>query len=195
MSSDGKDQGMICGMTADEREVLRRGLDELPDTVPPRALWKRIREQAEAEGLVRRRLLRRPINWYGGAGLAAAMLAIAVLVPEWIDPSRPDSLTVPRGAAQQSQVQLSALPALMVESQQLESDLRALPSEPRVRMAGTVVALSNIEDRIAAIDYQLNDPAVRMTPEEQEVFWRERVRLMTLLVRLRYAQAQRTAFQ
>jgi hypothetical protein len=34
-----------------------------------------------------------------------------------------------------------------------------------------------------------------MTPEEQEVFWRERVRLMKLLVRLRYAQAQRTAFQ
>jgi len=185
---------MICGLTADERDFLRRGLDELPDTVPPRAVWERIREQAEAEGLVRRHVLRRPLHWYGGAGLAAAVLA-AVLLPLWQGRPRPDFPTVPEGASQQSQVRLSALPALMVESQQLESDLRALPAEPRVRMAGTVVAISNIEDRIAAIDYQLNDSDAGMTPEEQEVFWRERVRLMKLLVRLRYAQAQRTAFQ
>jgi hypothetical protein len=194
MSSETRDEEMICGLTADERDFLRRGLDELPDTVPPRAVWDRIREQAEAEGLVRRRLLRRPLHWVGGAGLAAAVLA-AVLMPLWQDRPQPDFPTVPQGASQQSQVQLSALPALMVESQQLESDLRALPAEPRVRMAGTVVAISNIEDRIAAIDYQLNAPDARMTPEDQEVFWRERVRLMKLLVRLRYAQAQRTAFQ
>jgi hypothetical protein len=195
MSSERKDEEMICGLTADERGVLRRGLDELPDTVPPRAVWERIREQAEAEGLVRRRYASLPLNRFGGAGLAAAVLLAAVFVPMWLHQPRTDFPTVPRGAAQQSQVQLSALPALMVESQQLESDLRALPAEPRVRMAGTVVAMSNIEDRIAAIDYQLNDPDVGMTPEEQEVFWRERVRLMKLLVRLRYAQAQRTAFQ
>jgi hypothetical protein len=54
--------------------------------------------------------------------------------------------------------------------------------------------MSDIEDRIAAIDYQLNDPAVQMTDEEEEIFWRERVRLMKLLVGLRFAQAQRTAF-
>ena len=51
-----------------------------------------------------------------------------------------------------------------------------------------------IEDRIAAIDFQLNDPSIRMTDEEKEIFWRERVRLMKLLVGLRYAQAQRTGF-
>ena len=48
--------------------------------------------------------------------------------------------------------------------------------------------------RIASIDYQLNDPSIRMTDEEKEIFWRERVRLMKLLVGLRYAQAQRTGF-
>ena len=91
-------------------------------------------------------------------------------------------------------VPVNALQALMVESRQLESDLRALPAEPRVRQAGTVATLSDIEDRIAAIDYQLNDPAIQMTAAEEEIFWRERVRLMKLLVGLRYAQAQRTAF-
>jgi hypothetical protein len=195
MSSERKDEEMICGLTADEREVLRTELGELPDTVPPRAVWERIREQAEAEGLVRRRLLRRPINWYGGAGLAAAALISAVALTQLMNAPQTDFPTVPAGSGQQDPIPFNALPALMVESQQLESDLRSLPSEPRVRMAGTVAAISNIEDRIAAIDYQLNDPDVSMTSEEQEVFWRERVRLMKLLVRLRYAQAQRTAFQ
>jgi hypothetical protein len=51
MSSETRDEEMICGLTADERDFLRRGLDELPDTVPPRAVWDRIREQAEAEGI------------------------------------------------------------------------------------------------------------------------------------------------
>ena len=103
-------------------------------------------------------------------------------------------MTEPPIAQPSNSVQVNALHALMVESRQLESDLRSLPDEPRVRMAGTVATISDIEDRIAAIDYQLNDPGVQMTAEEEEIFWRERVRLMKLLVGLRYAQAQRTAF-
>jgi hypothetical protein len=89
---------------------------------------------------------------------------------------------------------VNALQALMVESRQLETDLRSLPREPRVVRAGTQATIVDLEDRIAAIDYQLSDPEVQMTPDEQEIFWRERVRLMKSLVRLRYAQAQRTAF-
>ena len=74
------------------------------------------------------------------------------------------------------------------------SDLRSLPDAPRVSQAGTVATISEIEDRIAAIDYQLNDPSYQMTAEEKNIFWRERVRLMKLLVGLRYAQAQRTSY-
>ena len=69
-----------------------------------------------------------------------------------------------------------------------------MPRDRYNMQAGTALTISDIEDRIAAIDYQLNDPSYAMTAEEEEVFWRERVRLMKLLVRLRYAQAQRTAF-
>ena len=71
-------------------------------------------------------------------------------------------------------------------------DLRALPDEPSVVRAGTQATILELEDRIAAIDYQLSDPDAGLTPEETEIFWRERVRLMESLVRLRYAQAQRT---
>ena len=56
----------------------------------------------------------------------------------------------------------------MVQSRQLESDLRSMPEEPKVMRAGTVATIADIEDAIAAIDYQLNDSDVQMTAEETE---------------------------
>jgi hypothetical protein len=194
MSSNEKDDEMICGLTADERNLLQLGLNELPDAMPPRAVWLRIREQAEAEGLLNQGPMRRPMNWYSGIGLAAAVVLAAVLVPVMMNTPEPNAVTEPPVTALTNTVEVNALQALMVESRQLESNLRSLPEEPKVRQAGTVVTISEIEDRIAAIDYELNDPAIQMTAEEEEIYWRERVRLMKLLVGLRYAQAQRTAF-
>jgi hypothetical protein len=194
MSKDRKDKEMICGLTADERDRLQQGLRELPEVLPPRDVWLRIREQAEAEGLIKQGTMRRPMTWNGGFGLAAAAALVAVMVPLLMSDPQPAGVTEPPMSQPTSQPQVSALQALMVESRQLENDLRTMPEEPRVRQAGTVATISEIEDRIAAIDYQLNDPSIRMTDEEKEIFWRERVRLMKLLVGLRYAQAQRTGF-
>jgi hypothetical protein len=194
MSKDKKDEEMICGLTANERDLLQHELRALPDVMPPREVWHRIREQAEAEGLVSRRPMRRPVTWYGGVGLAAAVALTAVLVPLMMHTPEPTGMTEPPITQSSTTVQASTLRALMVESRQLESDLRSLPEQPRVRQAGTVATIAEIEDRIAAIDYELNDQSIQMTAEEKEIFWRERVRLMKLLVGLRYAQAQRTAF-
>lgn len=188
-----KDEEMICGLTADERAELQRSLAALPDTMPPRIVWERIREQGEAEGLLRRSVMQRRSGWYGGIGLAAAIVLAVMIVP-MLNQTQPELRTEPPITEQSNQVQLTALQALMVQSQQLESDLRALPEEPRVVRASTAATLSGIEDRIAAIDYQLNDPGIQMTPEETELFWRERVRLMNSLVQLRYAQAQQAAY-
>ena len=44
MSKDRKDKEMICGLTADERDRLQQGLRELPEVLPPRDVWLRIRE-------------------------------------------------------------------------------------------------------------------------------------------------------
>jgi hypothetical protein len=194
MSSDKKDEEMICGLTAAERELLQTGLKGLPDVMPPRTVWHRIREQAEAEGLISQTPMRRPMTWHGGVGLAAAVALAVVLLPVLMNAPEPQGITEPPVAEPSNNVPVNALQALMVQSRQLESDLRALPDEPRVRQAGTVATIADIEDRITAIDYQLNDPSYQMTEEEQHIFWRERVRLMKLLVGLRYAQAQRTAF-
>ena len=194
MSKDKKDKEMICGLTADQRDLLQQELRELPEVMPPRDVWLRIREQAEAEGLIKQGAMRRPLTWHGGLGLAAAAALVAIMVPLLVSDPQPAGVTEPSLTQATNQAQVSTLQALMVESRQLESDLRAMPAEPRVAQAGTVATISEIEDRIAAIDYQLNDPAIVMTDAEEEIFWRERVRLMKLLVGLRYAQAQRTGF-
>jgi len=194
MSKDKKDKEMICGLTADERDLLQQELRGLPDTMPPRAVWQRIREQAEAEGLISTGVMRRPMTWNGGLGLAAAVALAAILVPVMMNSPEPGGITEPPVSQATNDIPLNALQSLMVESRQLESDLRSLPEEPRVRQAGTVATISEIEDRIAAIDYQLNDTTVTMTDEDKHIFWRERVRLMKLLVGLRYAQAQRAGY-
>jgi hypothetical protein len=194
MSKDKKDKEMICGLTADERDLLQQELRGLPEVMPPRVVWQRIREQAEAEGLINTGVMRRPMTWNGGLGLAAAVALAAILAPAMMNSPEPIGITEPPVSQATNDIPFNALQSLMVESRQLESDLRALPEEPRVRQAGTVATISEIEDRIAAIDYQLNDATVTMTDEDEHIFWRERVRLMKLLVGLRYAQAQRAGY-
>ena len=195
MSSDGKEQEMICALTADERDAFEKGLRNLGDTMPPRVVWERIREQAEAEGLLVQAAGRKNRTWFTGAGMAAAALIAAVMLPGLLNPPTETFPVVPTELPSNTNTTpLTTLQTLMVQSRQLESDLRSLPDEPTVMRAGTMATISNLEDRIAAIDYQLNDPEVQMTLEDRELFWRERVRLMNSLLQLRYAQAQRAAF-
>ena len=194
MTKDVKEEEMICALTADEHDALRQGLRDLPDTMPPRAVWHRVREQAEAEGLIARPVTRRPSTWYVGGSLAATLVVAVLMVPGAFEQEPEAYPTTPENVGSSSPIPLNTLQTLLTESRELESDLRGLPGKPRVMRAGTAVTIANLEDRIAAIDYQLNDPESRLSPEDEEIFWRERVRLMKLLVGMRYAQAQRTAF-
>ncbi len=190
---------MNCGLGSAERELLQAKLARLPETPPPRAVWQRIVAQARAEGLVRSPRFPAPARWLSGAGLAAAVV-LAVLNFETPPPGTPEAAgeqafpTVPPYTADNRAVRLRTLNALMVESQQLERDLRALPSEPVVVRAGTAATIAAVEDQIAAIDYRLNYAPGRLRHDEAELYWRERVRLMNLLVQLRTVQAQRNAF-
>ena len=193
MSSDQKEDKMICALTADEHDALQQRLRALSATMPPRAVWNRIREQAEAEGLLQKALMSRRTTWFVGTGVAAAALLAALMLPGLINPPTETFPVVPSNLPTNT-AELSTLQTLMVQSRQLESDLRSLPEEPRVMRASTVATISDLEDRIAAIDYQLNNPDVQMTSDDRELFWRERVRLMNSLLQLRYAQAQRAAF-
>ena len=199
-----QDSTMICGLSITQRELLQQRLRELPETTPPRAVWQRIEAQAKAEGLFAGRRLGEPIKWITGAAIAAAVALFALRLPLAPEAEAPINVFPTEPAYQEtigetigesaSVSQLRAMNALMVRSRELESDLRALPEQPQLAQAGTVATILDLEDRIAAIDFVLNDAANRLTPAQSEAYWRERVRLMNSLVQLRYAQAQRNSF-
>jgi hypothetical protein len=194
MSGNRKEDEMACVLTVDEQAALKAGLRGLPGTMPPRDVWQRIREQGEAEGLLKARHgLQRRSSWYVGIGVAAAAVLAAVMLPGLLQPPT-DMTTVPVATGSAPALQLTTLQTLMRESRDLESNLRALPDAPAVQRASTMATIADLEDRIAAIDYQLNDPAVDLSDADRELFWRERVRLMKSLLQLRFAQAQRAAF-
>jgi hypothetical protein len=196
--SEEQDETMNCGIGIAERELLQAKLKQLPDTPAPRVVWQRIEEQARAEGLFEAKQLRQPVKWLTGAGIAAAVvLAVLNVTPPATRTAGDGERALPTEpvySARDRSVGLRALNALMVQSQQLEQDLRSLPNQPQVVRAGTAATIAAVEDQIAAIDYRLNYAPMRMTHAQMELYWRERVRLMNLLVQLRTAQAQRNAF-
>jgi hypothetical protein len=186
-----QDETMNGVLSKDEIERLKRGFDDLPETMPPRAVWHRIREQAEAEGLLGRSQTHQRVRWLAGAGIAAAVVLAVLRLPGVLGPEQTpladDMPFTPEFDA-------GSLGDLMVQSQELERDLRAITYQPRTMRASTAATILNLEDRIALIDYQLNHPAIRMTPAQEQQYWRERIRLMDSLVKLRLAQAQRSSF-
>lgn len=196
-----QDEEMNCGLTMPERDCLRSRLSELAEIMPPRAVWQRIERQARAEGLIRRPGMAEGLRWAVGAGIAATVVFAVLNLPSGqrgdgalTTTADTDLPTVPDYDERAEDARLQSINALMVQSQLLERDLRRLPYQPQVMRASTTATIDDLQSRIAAIDYRLNQPGVRMTREEQEAFWRERVRLMDSLVRLRYAQAQRVSF-
>ena len=189
-----QDDTMNCGLSIAERDVLKTKLEALEDTVPPREVWKRIEAQAKAEGLFRGRIAAGS-KWFAGSGIAAAVVLAVLNVPlttQLADQGPPEISDTPPVASAAASATPNNLSALMVQSRQIERDLRALPGQPSLMRAGTAATIAQLEDRIAAIDYRLN--YTRMTPLEAEIYWRERVRLMNSLLSLRRAQAQRMAF-
>ena len=196
--SEDQDESMYCQLTKTEQSALRDRLDALPETMPPRSVWSRIEAQGHAEGLLKRRFDR--LRWVAGSGIAAAVVLAVLNLPN--DPERNPALadgdgslpTVPEYADVSEDPMIRSINALMVQSQFLERDLNRLPAPPRVMRASTVATIEDLESRIAAIDYRLNHPRIRMSRRQQEAYWRERVRLMDSLLRLRYAQAQRHSF-
>lgn len=197
---DPRGEAMNEVLTADAQRELRNRLMALPETMPPRSVWHRIEEQARAEGLLSKAGFRPQVKWLIGAGIAAAVVLTVLRLPgtggtdDVGQVADVGSYSTPRPAQQQALVATEDLRALMVQSRILEQNLRAIPYQPRMMRASTAATISNLEDRIMAIDYRLNHPAIRMSPAQEQLYWRERVRLMDSLVKLRYAQVQRASF-
>lgn len=190
-----QDDKVNIGLSMEQRELLQTKFRALPDTPPSREVWQRIEAQARAEGLFQGRYFE-TAKWLTGTGIAAAVV-LAVLNFSAEAPTSPpldgQFSDTPTNVSVAANVP-SNLNVLQAQSQQIERDLRALPGQPRLVRASTAATIAELEDRITAIDYRLSHPAVRLSPVEAEIYWRERVRLMNSLLNLRRAQAQRMAF-
>lgn len=185
----------IIGVNPSEVDRIRQAIRELPDTVPPRAVWERIEELGKAEGLLKTSLNWTTLRWVAGAAMAATVAMLAIRLPAPVPVGNEDAFpTVPSYESQGTNSGVPTLQALMVESQLLERNLRAIPEQPRLIRAGTAATMAQLEDRIALIDFWLNHPGANLSNDQKMFYWQERVRLMNALLQLRYAQAQKAAF-
>jgi hypothetical protein len=88
----------------------------------------------------------------------------------------------------------TGIDALLGRSLELEQALAAMPGRPAVERAETSLPIETLQARVQWIDHQLSQAdADGASAEAAERLWRERVDVMSSLVRLRYVEAQRLA--
>ena len=134
-------------------------------------------------------------NNFRNAGIAAAVAGIGVLAlligfarhPE----RQPGNASSEVLAAVHSEAD-PAIASLVTRSQNLESQLRRMPSRPIVERAGTTTIIDSLESSIQWVDYKLsvaNDAG--LSEQQAAQLWQDRIHLMDSLVKVRYAEAQR----
>lgn len=181
-----------CPRCRNELERLHQRvarLKALPPLRPHRDRWPSVRAKVEAERRARR--LRRA----GVAGLvglaAAASVAFGVVVRQNFFP-RPTGGAVavaPSPAASTT----SQLNETMARSRALEQAIGRLDPDTRVLDGQTARAVQELEDRIAAVDRQLevNDLIDPEAPSAQRLrLWQERVGLLDALVDVHLTNAR-----
>ncbi len=167
-----------CASELERLKIVRARLKALPTCEPAADNWPTILRRRDAL-----RWTPRP-GWHAPVfGLAASIViavALLVMINRPVEESSSDEYVVP---------------PLLAKSQRLEQMLRAMPQQPQVMRAGTAWTISELEDRIAIVDFQLNHIGeLGLTPERSQQLLKDRVDLMNSLVQVRYAQVQRAEF-
>lgn len=184
----------LCQGELKRIDALRARLRGLPEAEPAQrsedATWAAIKKRAGATR-GRDEASKRSHDWLP-LGLAASLLVatLVAVLASWPGEQVPavaitdvPTRTVPETAA------------LVQRSQQLEQILGSLRYEPRVVSARTAGTIAQLEDQIAWIDYGLGEGSDgRLSEQDANALWRQRVELMNSLVHVRYAQAQRVDF-
>jgi len=183
---------------------LTEQLRSLPDMEPPPGAWQRLRAR------LRRR---RPLAWATAALAACAGVVAVVLLMRGaplIEPTLTEFVS--------TQADPAEVRDLRRRSQQMERLLRGLPPRRQVVRANVAGSIAELQDRIAAVDYELNrapPPSVAVrrwpagaapsgfvpsqqsgpapTPPARDL-WRQRVDLMDRLVRVRFEEAGAEAY-
>lgn len=161
----------VCRRKLDDFRRLRQALQKLPQRAAPAASWELI--------LARRKLETLPSSRMRYASLVSLLpvamaLLLAFLLPQ--SPNLPDrSLAVIDGGSVEE---------LRVRSRELENLLQRYhaPTVMSLRAAG---AVSELEDSIALIDYQLSGLHAPADARYLQNLWQRRVELMETLVTVR----------
>jgi len=165
-----------CRLEADRLAQRSARLRALPSLRPARDNWSRVRVRLEAD---RRRALVRRGALVGLAAAAAVILAV------WLRPATPS-------AASSTEVA-----RVMDRSHQLEQFLQAYNADGRVTDGRTARVAVDLEDRIAAVDQQL-EVAQLLEERQRETamlqLWRQRVGLLDALVDVHLTQASAVGF-
>lgn len=152
-------------------------LRALPALRPSRDLWPGVHARHRAEAR------RWQVRWTGAAGfLAAASIAFALFVGDFARPQAASAEAEIAAARERSQV--------------LETTLDRYNPDARVIDGRTARLSQELEDRIAALDQQLQQAELRAAQQAQEVqqqqmleLWRERVGLLNALVDVHLTRA------
>ncbi|MGH8263045.1 MAG: anti-sigma factor family protein [Steroidobacteraceae bacterium] len=183
----------LCRTELERLRQLRTALRALPDVGGPDR-WPEAAARLEGAAVSSRPL---PRPTWRLAGTMAAVLAIAVglAVFDGSTPQRtqrPDQVPANSNVAAASD---SSVAALIEESKRLERLLAAIPGEPRVARATTVMTTAGLEDRIQWVDLAIGAGEERDFDSTTVMpLWRQRVDLMKSLVAVRYAEARTVAY-
>lgn len=178
-----------CGAELARLQSLHDEMQRLPERSPPGDPWQTIRARA-CERAARGSTPARVIPWWP-VSLAASVTIVALVALLW-PASQPQA---PVQVAYEQPATSSATRDLVAESRRLEQLLRSVSHQPRVVNAGTADTIAQLEDRIALLDYGLSVGAgTRLTADDANALWQQRVDLMNSLVQVRTAQAQRVDF-
>jgi hypothetical protein len=160
-----------CRATLDEVAALGSALRGMPVLAPPGDGWARISARLAPPRVVHPATAR----WrLASAGLAASLAVVAVLA------------TSGRLAPVSGEVVPASVPLaeLQYESQRLESVLADMGGA-RVVSASVASEIADLEDHIAALDWQLSAQAGALDAEQRHALWTRRVALMQDLVLVR----------
>ena len=203
-------------MSASSAGAVTDLLRTLPDMEPPADAWSRLRAAQQPSLLSASRLV-----WPSVAAAAcAAVIAVGLLVSNNASNTPLPLVAASASAADAmgergvSVTQAADLHRLRRQSRQLELRLAGLPRRSQMVRADVAGMIAELQDQIAAVDYELqrtssvsastarwpsaapaaiyaSDRAARYGPDE---LWGRRVRLMSRLVSIRFAEAGVAAY-
>ncbi|MEM7762779.1 MAG: hypothetical protein AAF290_01755 [Pseudomonadota bacterium] len=172
-------------ITANDDPLVQR-LRQLPTVTPPTATLEAL------DKLAMTARPRRSTRWAVSAALAASVamviVSLALMTPS--DEMLPAPVVAANTATDTAPSEVESLAA---QSAYLDRMLATLPTRGRVQRVATASTISALEDRVAAIDTELNETLRQGGNDATRVLLRERVGLMSSLVTLRAEPAAAAA--